>query len=150
MPRGERRRRCIMSRRHLLARQVRRRRDRLVIFLSRTYCTSRASREMPNNACRYLNCVAHLSLAQITKSSRLRRRQRRRRRSRRSRRRYHGAAGHELERYLYRRQHGWARHVARVDWTVRMPRKRLSSWSSWIQHDAWGAGKRPACGQMKS
>jgi hypothetical protein len=52
-----------------------------------------------------------------------------------------------LDVYLFRRQLAWAGHVARMDWKVRMPRKLLSSW---CKHDAWGGGRRPACGQMMS
>jgi hypothetical protein len=52
-----------------------------------------------------------------------------------------------LDVYLYRRQLAWLGHVARMDWKVRIPRKLLSSW---CKHDAWGGGKRPACGQMMS
>ena len=56
---------------------------------------------------------------------------------------------HPIEVFLYLRQLAWAGHVApsRMDWNVRMPRKLLSSW---VKHDACGAGKRPACGQMMS
>ena len=52
-----------------------------------------------------------------------------------------------LDVYLFRRQLAWAGHVARMDWKVRMPRKLLSAW---CKHDAWGGGRRPACGQMMS
>ena len=40
--------------------------------------------------------------------------------------------------YLHRRQLAWAGHVSRMDWTVRVPRKLLTSWCK---------AARPACGQ---
>ena len=54
---------------------------------------------------------------------------------------------HPIDVYLYRRQLAWAGHVPRMDWNVHMPQKLLSPW---VKHDAWGAGKRPACGQVMS
>jgi hypothetical protein len=48
-----------------------------------------------------------------------------------------------LDVYSFRRQLAWAGHVAQMDWKVRMPRKPLSAW---CKDDAWGGGRRPACG----